>query len=1267
MSSRNRRFPVRRGRPASVTLLVLALLASGASPGTTHAAAPDPVPVRLAIPSTDVADRGEDGEPAPATAASDAIADVGGLQPSIQYVEALAHEHDRIAFTPGARVAVPFTPRAGDRWSVGGAVPTGLPSGRLDGRAMRTEPPGHSDGPTRPLPDRSIDLPNEMGRGIRSISASYVPEAATGTVTTQATVTRTGLRREIFGFLPYWELNATSLRLDYKRISTIAYFGIGADAAGNLQRRNPDGSTSVGWSGWTSSKLTGIISAAHKAHTRVVLTVQSFGWNSSGLARQRSLLGSPTARANLARQIAAAVRDRGADGVNLDFEPLARGYDTEFTALVRGIRSQLNRIHPGYQITFDTTGSIGNYPIEAATAAGGADAIFIMGYDYRTSGSSPVGSIAPLNRDGYDIRDTIAAYTARVPASKLILGVPYYGRAWSTPSNVPNASNTSSAKTGPSTTVTYDTAADYLAQYGRKFDATEGVAWTAYRRQNCTATYGCVTSWRQLYVDDAAAIGRKYDLVNAYNLRGAGIWALGYDGTRPQLWNAIQAKFITDSTPPTVGIRTLPVRSVNPGIPVAWTGTDDVAIASYDTQVSTDGGAWATWLTATKAGSAVWPGVDGHVYAFRVRARDLSGNRSAWNVVSTAGQAGPALAVGGFGVVRLDRVGVRSAPDASAARIARVSSGALLAIVGGPKTADGFTWYQVVGPLTEWTALRPVIRGGWIAARSGGQVVVAPAKAPNATRIDAYLGHLTFNGTGGASVGSSASAVGQRAFSPNGDRSRDAIRIDWTNAVSLDRLVLRVFRANGSLVGEVPVAQRSKGAQTTTWNGSVGGHRLIDGRYLVSLIGRKGATTYYNPASTFRPASLGAYGVTIDRVAPTVKAASATGSLISPNGDKVLDSVKVSLSAGGATVWAFGVAPVLGTRTGRPILIRSGSGSAASVTWSGQTSAGTIAPDGTYRLQLLVGDPAGNRVSRSWTVRLDRTPPAIVATAPASFSPNGDGVADTARLAWSTPEAITGTARIYHGSTLIRSWSITRAAAGAVTWTGTSTSGSRVADGSYTIRVSGRDAAGNVAARSVAIKVDRTLASVRWTPAAFFVQDGDAFAPTATVTFKQSRTAKVSAAIYAGPTLVRTIWTNRSLGAGTHAWTWDGRNAVGGIAPRGTYTVRITAVSAIGTSVLSRSILLDAFAVGLSAATVTAGQTLTITLSPTEPLKAAPTVTFTQRGRAPVTKAAASIGGGRYRVSFTVATKGVGTATIAISGRDVRGGLNTTSRTVAVR
>ena len=521
-----------------ILAVVSLLLVTGLAPGMTATAASSP----------GVTARQVDHVTVPGIAASGPSVDPTPLQPTIQYEEAVAHAHDHVAFAPGERVRVAFTPRAGDTWQVGGGSPRALPAGRMTGHAMRAARDVPAPPATSPL-DRPIAPAADV---VAANGAVFNRDDGSGGIQLAAAVDPGALRREVFGFLPYWELASSSTTFDWETLSTIAYFGVGADASGNLMRRNADGSTTVGWSGWTSANLTRVMNTAHANHTRVVLTVQSFGWNTSGLNRQRALLGSPTARARLAAQIVAAVRDRGADGVNLDFEPIASGYADEFTALVRKVRAGLNATARGYQLTFDTTGSIGNYPIEGATGSGGADAIFIMGYDYRSSSTSAVGSIAPMGGPRYDVAETIAAYVARVPASRLILGVPYYGRAWSTATATLGGRNISGTKYGPSTTATYETARALAAQYGRQYDPVEGVAWTVYRRQNCTASYGCVNPWRQLYYDDARALANKYDLINRYGLRGAGIWALGYDGTRPELHQALKAKFITDKVPPTV-------------------------------------------------------------------------------------------------------------------------------------------------------------------------------------------------------------------------------------------------------------------------------------------------------------------------------------------------------------------------------------------------------------------------------------------------------------------------------------------------------------------------------------------------------------------------------------------------------------------------------------------------------------------------------------------------------------------------------------------
>jgi spore germination protein YaaH/flagellar hook assembly protein FlgD len=588
-------------------------------------------------------------------AGADPTADAtGAVHPSIQYEEALAHANDTIPFTAGARVSVPFAPRSADRWTIDGKGPQTLPAGRLTGKSILDAGagPGTQTDPARTvapaLPSGPVDAPT------LDPSASIATHLA-------AVVDPGGLRREVFGFLPYWEIADPSTTLDWEKLSTIAYFGVGAAANGDLQRQESDGSTSLGWSGWTSSNLTSVINAAHANGARVVLTVQSFGWTSSQLAHQKALLGNDAARANLARQIAAAVRDRGADGVNLDFEPIAATYGDEFTSLVQSIRAELDAIAPGYQLTFDTMGWIGNYPIEAATAPGGADAVVIMGYDYRTGSSGTAGSVSPLGGPAFDLGDTLASYVSRIPASKVILGVPYYGRAWSTSSSALNASTVSAAQYGASVAVLYGTALDFSTQYGRQYDPVEGAAWTTYQRQNCTATYGCVTATRQLYYDDAESLASKYDLINSYDIRGVGIWALGYDGSRPELYQVLKDKFITDTIPPAITGSTVTPPDFSPNgdghldsstVSVAVTGLVRYgwvvepyfdSIAGTPIVEGTQDGTAAVAYTWDGRGQDGSPAPDG-TYRITVWAADASDNRSSAQQMVTIDTQAPVLA-----------------------------------------------------------------------------------------------------------------------------------------------------------------------------------------------------------------------------------------------------------------------------------------------------------------------------------------------------------------------------------------------------------------------------------------------------------------------------------------------------------------------------------------------------------------------------------------------------------------------------------------------
>jgi spore germination protein YaaH len=433
--------------------------------------------------------------------------------PSIQYQEAMAHASKTYSFRPGGVATIPFRPRSGDSTQVGGVRPIPLPAGQ---------------GSTVVAPDL--------------IEPSVVAPNATGSI----------LRREVFGFLPYWE---TGSSLDYDTLSTVAYFGVALNNDGTLYK------TGNGWNGWVSTTMTTVINNAHAHGTRVALTVESFAWDSAGAAAQRALLSSPTASLTAAQQIAAEIGRRGADGVNLDFEPIASGQSANYISFVRTLRAELDKVHLGYELTFCATGSPSTYDLPNLLAAGAADAVFIMGYDLRGGTPSTAGSIDPLTSiyNRYTLTSIVGTFMSKVPASKIILGLPWYGHAWSTgPANpIVNAPPADIPTYGaPATGVTY-ASAKALADRdpattpctagwptpcvtGWQYDAGEQSAWTAYY-----GDYGGTqTTWRELYFDDSRALGAKIDAIDGWNLRGLGIWALGYDNNNGDgdLTNAIAAK-----------------------------------------------------------------------------------------------------------------------------------------------------------------------------------------------------------------------------------------------------------------------------------------------------------------------------------------------------------------------------------------------------------------------------------------------------------------------------------------------------------------------------------------------------------------------------------------------------------------------------------------------------------------------------------------------------------------------------------------------------
>jgi spore germination protein YaaH len=353
-----------------------------------------------------------------------------------------------------------------------------------------------------------------------------------------------GLTHEVYGYLPYWALDA-SLRqyLRYDLVSTIAYFSVPAQADGTLLR------SGTGWSGWTSANMTDVINQAHGHGVGVHLTVTMMAWGGDYSAMS-ALLNSAANRARLANEIAAVVAGRTADGVNLDFEPVPNSLQSQYTTFVREVKAALLTAGVGSYLTVAATGGAAawdeGYDLAGLTAPGAADAIMVMGYDFSWAGSARAGGVAPIYSPHiFDVRDAMTSYLAVLPASKLIWGVPYYGRAWTTQTSSVNSLTCRSASICPTVNDVaigrtwaprYVDALEAVGSYGRLWDGNGQVPWYTYH----SATYN---SHVQGYYDDADSLRAKYGMVAANGMRGVGIWHLLMDVHRPELWDELTRNF----------------------------------------------------------------------------------------------------------------------------------------------------------------------------------------------------------------------------------------------------------------------------------------------------------------------------------------------------------------------------------------------------------------------------------------------------------------------------------------------------------------------------------------------------------------------------------------------------------------------------------------------------------------------------------------------------------------------------------------------------
>jgi len=328
----------------------------------------------------------------------------------------------------------------------------------------------------------------------------------------------------VYGWHPYWQGTSYN-NYDFSLLTDVCYFGYSVDPA------------TGSYSDIHSWLTTGLVDKAKSNGRRVHLCATLFSNHEQFFARERS-------RETFIDSLISLVRARGADGVNIDFEGVPSSERGSFAAFMVQLARRFHDLLPNSQVSIAIPAVDWSNAFDVATMAQEVDLFIIMGYDYHWSGSPTAGPVSPKNSgtrwSPYDVTRSINSYLSRgVPASRLCLGLPYYGYEWETADTTIGA-----ATRGKGTAVVYSTAAAKTALHGRRWEPQSSTPYYAYRSD---------TTWRECWYDDAISLGAKYDLVRMKGLAGIGIWALGYDGDGEGLWTALADHLSTCARTPCQG------------------------------------------------------------------------------------------------------------------------------------------------------------------------------------------------------------------------------------------------------------------------------------------------------------------------------------------------------------------------------------------------------------------------------------------------------------------------------------------------------------------------------------------------------------------------------------------------------------------------------------------------------------------------------------------------------------------------------------------
>ncbi len=336
---------------------------------------------------------------------------------------------------------------------------------------------------------------------------------------------------EVYTWYPYW-MGDVWKSYDFNLISTISFFSYNIDPkTGNYM--NP--AQIKQW------RETDLLDSAKKYNTKVLLSLAL-----EGEGNHLEYLNNESSWNTTLDSISVLLKERDAAGIEIEFMDIPLDRETKFLEFVTFLKDNLDYRFITKKMTLSLVipAVPDKFPFDLEKLDESVDLFIVKGLDYHEEDGT-VAAVAPLRNetaDGPSLENTLLTYLARgLNPEKSILALPLYGSQWSGTFDPVEGFYTTNFERKVT-----------LSEVNRVFQSKDSIYMITPTLDETTMTQYFFLEFQdntsiEGWYDDAFTLSKKMDLALVNKFKGVGLWALGYDLGKNEVWEVVAEKFTGDT------------------------------------------------------------------------------------------------------------------------------------------------------------------------------------------------------------------------------------------------------------------------------------------------------------------------------------------------------------------------------------------------------------------------------------------------------------------------------------------------------------------------------------------------------------------------------------------------------------------------------------------------------------------------------------------------------------------------------------------------